>query len=536
MSVSNTNNISADSKAVHADYKFSGSMFNNPVQNQYIQDTFGRFSNVQQTLSFASQYLIPLKSVRGQVIGAEDVIRRTRIGIEDYFLRKLFINSYVDPDLNEAHLRVWKEASYYMDIPSVKTDDYSDITAEDNPNYICFDEYSYAEKSNTTASRRLISEFEEAISQSTFSYFFQLRKLLLYLESEIQYIKSSLLFNFGEEYESESQQQVALRFDTWAKMALHYTRRISSTILSKPGALPNAEVDQIPKKQAAQFQAFFAIRLNAVDEEINDLLSALKRDLVDNSEVFYFRFINNSIRMTKDIAEPLDLEYNTTSFRRDYPTLAGELVVATNVFQGNFASIHADLVERYEMMISRVDAIMMLIHEKRKYANYISQLADRSVQKKKILQTVVEDKYGSLFRTVPVGIKRNQNYKSSHLNLDDLDLDSHPQYLLKDGGTITGDIYIDSGVKIGGVSLSEHSHTGRDGSSKISILDIDFESGRNSPDIGELVSSPINVTVDGFVSDIIDGGIPVFDAIISIEIDETTINSHEYEIIYTEIE
>jgi perosamine synthetase len=46
---------------------------------------------------------------------------------------------------------------------------------------------------------------------------------------------------------------------------------------------------------------------------------------------------------------------------------------------------------------------------------------------------------------------------------------------------------------------------------------------------------PLSVTVDGFVADIIPGGIPVFDTVISIEIDDLTIGSYDYEILYTEV-
>lgn len=529
MTISGTNQSLPVTKDLYADYKFSGAAFNDPSLDKAIKSKFGSSTDTR-TYSFASTYSLPLSSIKNQVIGTEQIIEETRRGMEDALLRKLFINPYIEPDLDDAHTRIWKEVASITALPET-------MPASSPPPYICFDEYLFAERHASSASRRLIAEYDELISQSTFSYFFQLRKLLNYFFSEINNIKSSLLFDFGEDYENESQQKIALRYDTWAKMAVHYTRRIASTILSKPGEIPNAEVDKITKKQAAQFQAFFAIRLNAVDEEINDLLGSLKRDLVDNSEIFYKRYLSNSLRMANDLVEPLDLDFNTTNFTRQFPELAKEIILATNVLQGNFASIHADLVERFEMFISRADAVFMLIHEKRRFAHNIAQLASRAVQKRKILEDVNDDIYSTIFRMAPVNNNRNNTFESSHARLDDLEADHHPQYLLKDGGTITGDIDVTSGTRIGGVDLAGHKHTGSDGSIKIRSIDIDYDTARltNSED-ESITKQPLSLSIQRFIPDILDGGIPVFTTVINIEIDDDISYSPEFEIIYTEVE
>ena len=60
-----------------------------------------------------------------------------------------------------------------------------------------------------------------------------------------------------------------------------------------------------------------------------------------------------------DISEPLDLEFQTTNFRKQFPNLSEEVVAASTVFTGNFSSVHADIIERYEMMISKVIYILV---------------------------------------------------------------------------------------------------------------------------------------------------------------------------------
>lgn len=550
-----------NSKDLYADYKFSGSMYNNPTHKEYLEDNFGKYITTDQEYSLKEDYFIPLNSVRGQVFGIEDYLVAIIRGIEDSLLRKIYINPYTDIDLIKAHQKVWQEACKYLDIPESNQDiiqipEYPDLVIESEvdedaipsstltpntpvkdipPDFICFDEYIFAEKYKTTACRDLISEYDELISQSTFSYFFQFRKLLIYIYKELLNIKQSLLFDFKDDYENESQQKIALRYDTWAKMALHYTRRVAGTVLSKPGEIPHAEMDKISKTHAAKFQAFFAIRLNALDEEINDLLESIKRDLVDNSEIFYKRFISNSLKMNSEVAEPLDLEFETTNFIKEFPSFSRELVVATNLLSMHFASVHADLIHRFELLIARIDAIMMAIQEKRKLAHYISQLSEKAIAKRQILVTVVEDKYSSLFKRISVDQDRNLKYTSNHSSLDGLLENDHPQYLLKDGGNVTGDISFSPGIRIDGISPSSHSHNGIDGSTKISIFDIDFSKSENSSN-PNYIPQTLQVGIEGFVSDIIDGGIPVFDTIVSIQIPDEDLNEYEYELSYIEIE
>lgn len=563
MSVNNIQNYSTSSKEVHADYKFSDTFYNDRPEKIKLPPQLSSILPNASDYNFRTDYYIPLNSVREQILLSEYVLFETKNNIENNLLRKLYINPYLDPDLEEAHFRIWHEASQFMNIPDKKQeeqvfkiqennledfptiiddtegvledfpniiDDTNTISKDNPPQYICFDEYLFAEKYASTAGRRLVSEYDEAITQSTFSYFYQLRKLLNLFLNEINYIKNSLLLDFGDDYENSAQQQIALQYDTWGKIALHYSQRIAKTIVSKSGEIPNAELDKISKKQAAQFQAFFAIRLNAVDAEIDDQIAALKRDLFDNCDIFYNRFISPSLRISKDISNPLEFDFLTTKFLKDNPMLSGELVVATNLIKGNFSSIHADCIQRFEMMSARVDSLMSLIHEKRKYANFISQLGNKSIQKRQVLQTVENDLYSNLFKNIYVNTNRNNTFLSSHSQLDGLLEDNHPQYLLKDGGNITGNITVEKDITIDGVDLNKHAHTGADGSAKISSLDIDYGLAR----ITNPAIKPIGISIAGFNVDIVNGS-PRCDAFVSIEIDDTIIDGYEYEIIYTEV-
>ena len=114
-------------------------------------------------------------------------------------------------------------------------------------------------------------------------------------------IRDILTSSFGEDYEDDSQKQVGVQLDSWAKMAIHYAQRINNAIIAPAGGIPDAEVDKITEKQAIEFQAFFAIRLDAVDDEIDSILQNIKRDLVDNSEIFYSRYLEQAINFKNNI-------------------------------------------------------------------------------------------------------------------------------------------------------------------------------------------------------------------------------------------
>ena len=130
---------------------------------------------------------------------------------------------------------------------------------------------------------------------------------------------------------------------------------------------------------------------------------------------------------------------------------------------------------------------------------------------------------------------KRESLRSSHGELDDIDEDAHPQYLRKDGGTITGDLFFADGVKIAGIDLSNHSHSGEDGSAPIPADAIDYATARaqyvqdntNRP-YGQLTLVSLEET--GLV-----GGVRQFEATVEIEIDEDKQDAYEFEILYKEL-
>lgn len=593
MDINNERPYTSVDNTIYGEYKFSDSSLKNVTPSSTNRAVLEAHLPHSIETTIKEAYYIPLDFVRREAASAHTLVSDTIFDIED-LMRKVYINPNTTSDLLYAHQMLWEDLhkNLYALGPEVvkiynervaesekKQEDSNDgienlsieerdlkesddfVTVQPYPNssdlsdmpddiksdkeslvkiripiprYICFDEIFFAEKLNSTSSRSFLEEFYQAISHSTFSYFLQFRKFLKSLEKEILYIQSSLNQDFQEDYENELQQKVAAHFDAWAKTIKHYSSRIAKTIISKPGEIPSAELDKVTKEHAAKFQAFFAIKLNSVDSEIEDILQSLKRDLEDNSLIFYSRYLSPGLKFSAEIGAPFEIDYETTTLKKDLPFLSEELLIASLVLKGNFTSVMADVVDRHHILMGKADALLRLVHEKRKYANYIAQLSIKGIQKPSLLMNIDKDVYSDIFKGAAISETRKDIPKSTHSLLSGLDEDDHPQYLLRDGGKIIGDILVSEGITIDGVDISLHAHTGADGSAKIKSTDIDYDSARSSSESLGLVTAPLSVNVSQFNVDIVNG-FPRCDAVLNIEINDDNLEKYEYEVIYTEV-
>jgi hypothetical protein len=522
MSVNNLENVTGTSDKFYRDEKSDVSFFNDvPAPGEQFKVNYQKIVAYEKDYNLEIQLELPLNVIQEEILAIYADLNLLKNDLE-LLLSNIYIKSTLNQTLNESHTRLWEELA--------KSNNQNTKQA---PEYISFAEYRYAERTMSTSCRRLLEQYGLAIVESSFSYLYDLRNLIIYIQNEALSIRDILLNEFGETYEDDSQKQTALQFDAWAKMASHFTQRARQTITTSPGEIPASELDKITERQAVEFQAFFSIRLNALHEESNHILNFLKRDYVDNCDIFYERYLSQSLQFKKNIVSPIELDYYTTSFVKTMPMLAQELVVAKNVLNSNFGMIISDLVQRNQIIHSNVDILFKLIDSKRKYSNYIYQLSFKGQSKKIILATAKEDKYKTIFDTSTINTMTESDLVSNHASLDNLSEDHHPQYLLKNGGTISGEIHMSANAKIDGVHLSTHSHSGFDGSEKIKSTDIDYSSIRQNQ--SNTINKPSSISVVEYFSDIIDGGVPVIDGVIEIEIDDNLL-SDENEVIIEVIE
>jgi hypothetical protein len=578
MSINRSQELQSGDSSVFNDYRVSEGSSNSTSQDAYARRQEEGFNDLDNynTYSWNKPYTIPLKSVKNRMSTVVQDITEL-LSTYEQNLKNVYLNPYLDPGLEDSHFHIWDELSSnnkslveeYFPASTQSTqgemttaveevdetdagDDtvidvsfglYTPPTDPDNnttslvyPQYVSFSQYLYAEKHGCRGCRKFVKDYDRLISHSVFVHLFDFRYFLKLLLHEANNIKNSLTYDFGDTYEDESQQQAASFYFSWAEMAAHYTKVIAEQLSQGQDYLSSSEVDYISKKQAAQFQAFFSIRVASYTEGIDNVLFSLKKELMDNSEIFYERYVSPSLKFKLNVSAPLELDIQTTNLKNEAPVLASEIITAVNALKGNFGSILSDMVQRRSNLRSKFDRLVSLNLQRKKYISYIDQLSTKASTRPRILIEVKEDNTSTIFDRVIIDENKNQSLKSSHGLLDDLSDNSHPQYLLRSGGSIFGNIEVQDKVTIDGVDISAHAHTGEDGSIRIKSTDIDYETPREDTELLELSSiGEMQVTVESFVPDIRTGGMPVVDVVLNIEIPDEIDGRYEYEIAYLEI-
>jgi hypothetical protein len=553
MSINRNEQLSSSGSYIFRDYATgggSGESLQEQNNNRRKQQAFNDVENYD-FYSLTPAYKIPLDVVKKKVFSVDQKIQEV-LSIYEDFLEKVYINPFLDNDIEESHYHIFEEVEknhketfdlfYKNNLNSITTQ----VVDEDGqpqvqperliPDYISFAQYVYAETHGCRGCRKFVKEYDRLISHSSFVHLFDFRYYLTLILNESKCIKNSLLYDFGGEYEDESQEQAAIFYYSWAKMAENHTRIITEELTQEADELSTSEVDIISKKQAAQFQAFFSIRIASYSETIDNSLFNIKKDLVDNCDILYERYISPSLKFKTQVAAPLQLDIETTNMSTIAPILSEEVITAINAFRGNFGSILSDLVQRRNNLNSKFNKLLSLNLQRRKYIGYIDQLAEKASSRPKVIVSVSEDKTSKLFQNIFIDSSKRESLKSSHSNLDDLEANSHPQYLLRSGGSIFGDLTMQEGATIDGVDIDTHAHTGDDGSVKIKSTDIDYQTARDELEISLNQNPDISINIDKFNSDIRQGGVPVTNATLNINIPDQLKDLYEFEILYRENE
>jgi len=535
------NNIDAPTSVeqkVTLDYESNESSSNSSLSSSFLQSEKNSVF-LQPGVSYGNDqpYLVPLTSLRQEAKVTLTDLSKFLSTLED-LLRQVKLDPLNNPNLEEAHSYVWTEINKINHtFPKIDVEGYLGEMKYPTPPFICFDQYLYAEGTQTRGYRKFIKEYDNLISNTTFGHIYDFREIIKYLINETNCILISLNADFGDDYQDDSQKQVASYYLYWLKMAIHYKKLFAESITSSPTGLPEAEVDKATKKQAAQFQAFFSIKVNSLTTYIDSQLHSLYKDLVTTCDIFYSKYLSPALKFKTKVVSDFALDIRITNMKKEMPNLSEEAAIALLAAEGNFKSILTDLLERRNNTSAKIDSLYQNINQRRKYTSFISQLSVKAVNKEKIVTSETNVNYAALLSNLFVDESQSNSLKSAHGILDDLTEDSHPQYLMKSGGKITGDIKVENNSKIDGVQISEHSHSGSDGSKKIRSIDIDYESVRRDIQLNQINSSQneIFISVDSFVPDILQGGIPVADVNISIDIPDDYVDKYEFEIMYTEM-
>jgi len=249
-------------------------------------------------------------------------------------------------------------------------------------------------------------------------------------------------------------------------------------------------------------------------------------------------FLSPAVKSRSLMAYPLELTLLSTGMKKNAPILSGEVVAASSTINGNLASLLADFKQRKINAEKRLMGLLAMIREKRKYVSYTMQMEEKcGKQSTRVFVDVPDSSFDVVFIESIIDVEKRETLNSSHKYFSDLGEDHHPQYLLRSGGDISGNITMAPDATIGGVNIPTHSHSGSDGSNRIKASSIDYSQDRQS--VSEIDPEKIFIEVDSFSQRITLAGDPLVDTTVSVKLDQgIDVDDDRYEIriTYTELE
>lgn len=333
--------------------------------------------------------------------------------------------------------------------------------------HISYRFYRYLVVKRTTSAAYIRQRFEEGVRDFTGTHSLDILTLAQTIIDEAKLVQEFRSTYVGA-VDDQSEHRTIELFMDWTESARMELERLTKLHNTRDAiVLANSEVDVTTPREAKNAQAMFKVKLNVVNRQIADTVGFIKRNYSEHAPTFYGKFLGPA------------LQFRLNASRGFHPSaglLGVEMQNTANALDTNLAVVQADQQRRNALFTSKMAEATDQIAKQNVYRNYINQLSP-------VGKTVVPGQGGTAV-VLPGEDDGEVQYfesddvrytpaaapplSSSHSALAELGIaDAHPQYLLKSGGTITGDIFVDAGVTIDGVDVGEHEHTGVDGSKKV---------------------------------------------------------------------
>jgi hypothetical protein len=348
------------------------------------------------------------------------------------------------------------------------------------PMSISFEEYKYLLINNTNnASQYILSSYEDSIRGMSGINALDISHIALIINNEAKRIKDFIDEYIGELDDSAEFRTVEL-FQDWAEESSGTLKRFWQALTSEISVgLAESELDQVTSETAPQFQTIFQVKLNLINKNIKDTLSQLIKNWESTSLMFYSKNLGPALNFQLKVGRNLFGKLDT----RNMPVLANEANAAISGLNSNFSVALTDQLKRNQIFFNYCQTILLNVMDRDRYFAYGKQLASVGKPLKNIFteSSSISESLDIVNSVNPLTVIDNEkdfnlNFDHPHSELTGLTADdAHPQYLLKSGGEVSGDITFASGVKIAGMDLKLHRHDGVD-SVKIRGSDIDENS------------------------------------------------------------
>jgi len=333
--------------------------------------------------------------------------------------------------------------------------------------YMSFEQYKAYEYLETRGAKYARRAYEDTVRGPSGTPALDIQIINSEIYNEAVRVEGFLDDYLGD-IDDTSEFRILESFQDWAHMALKYTRVFRGVLdageENRP-QIPEQEITKLSKDQARAFQTLFKTKLNAFNDEISRTLEDIKKENSFQDD-FYNKFLGPSVKFRINTASHLRQSMAAGFF-------GNQAESAERLFGDNIESAVADQMKRNVMFEKRFNELEVRIKARNAYAGYINELqVQGSPVKKPFVDVEIsseeKEAFQSMAQTAQEAQEEKNDFRSSHYDLSDMgEDDAHPQYLLKAGDTITGDVLFGDDATIDGITPSTHTHTGSDGSAMV---------------------------------------------------------------------
>jgi len=371
-------------------------------------------------------------------------------------------------------------------------------TSLGTPNdYISYIQYESLLNVRTRGAEFIRKEYETNVRGPFGTNSVDIIKAIGAIRSEALNIQSFIENYIGDVSETAEFRALELLQD-WAENGLRYARDLGDLFTQRvqnPVQIPASEMDQITEADARNYQAFFQTKVNAVNREIGQLTDDLEKEHNIMSEVFFKKYFGPALKFQRNVSTPLGRKVEPETF------LGRQAAQADLALSANYITLLTDQMKRTANFDQKMSNLTARIRVRDNYAGFTREL-NGALENETVSKFITTDVtpvevqgFKEYTQQVADAILANNEFRSDHELLDGKDSDeAHPQYLLRSGGNIFGNITMDDGITLDGMDPGEHRHKGKavDGTYKIRGEDIE-DLVTTAIDRDELMCYPINL-------------------------------------------
>lgn len=374
-----------------------------------------------------------------------------RVAEEDLASFDLRVSMIDDPTLAEAHNAEWPSSLGAV------------------PAAVGYSYYKTLRLRNTATAKYVRKRYEEAVRDVAGTVSLDLVILANLLRNEV-YLVQEFVDSTIRDVDDTSEFRILEILQDWVQSGIGYANSLRSIFQQRnERSISLAEAERATASEAREAQAVSKARLNSFNKLLVQELDALQRSFSEFSEVFY----KKNLKPAMDYRLSIGRRVHSGDFLQE------NIDRTSRILDDSVKMLLADEKRRKEVFERKVKNCINIIQKQIFARNSIHNLAHKGMPVPQSGLYVMYDSgvsnqypYEDLERAMAPYEAESSSMIALHSSLRSLDADDHPQYLLRSGGVITGDVLLDENGLIDGIKPSEHRHTGEDGSPRISGADI----------------------------------------------------------------